>query len=136
MKLEIKAMMDMTGKSHEPDFDPGDCLVMISVEIGPESEDGGHRFDFIAITHKFLRRAPGCVWGRSLLIFDRFEWVEIENTIEKLVSSVAVQDLDEGVKNLSLYMDWEYAGMADIEGKVAIPASVDVVQARLTAKTI
>ncbi len=125
MKLKLKVMMDMPGTTEASNFDPEDCLVLVSVEIGPDCEDGAHRFDFSVVTHNRLKRVPGYVWGRAVLIVDRFEWANIGKMVEDLISGVTVKTWDDGIKFLSLYMDWEYAGMVDLEGNVPVPESVN-----------
>lgn len=136
MKLKLKVMIDLPGTTDKSDFDPEDCLVLVSVEIGPDCEDGGNTFNFIVVTHQYLKRIPGYAWGRALLIVDRFEWEKIGEMVEGLLSSISVDTFDNGIKFISLYMDWEYAGLVDSTGKVQIPASVKVVQSRLTKTSI
>jgi len=123
MKMQIKVMMEMAGTTETSCFNPEDCLVLVSVEIGPEYENGGNRFDFNVVTHAYLRRASESAWGRALLIVNKFEWVEIEKKIEDLISQNSVKTWNDGIKFLSLYMNWEYAGMVNSKGGILVPAS-------------
>lgn len=122
MNMEIKAIFEMAGTTENLCFDPVNCSVLVSVEIGPEFEDGANRFDLNVLTHEYLRLIRGNLWGRALLIIDRFEWTEVSKIIEDLVAGISVNTWEDGVKILSLYMDWEYAGAANSTGKILVPS--------------
>lgn len=117
-------MSDLEGIVDGPDFNPAECAVPVSVEIGPESERGSHLFEFRVVTSAYVAKGGSLGWCRALLLVNEFDWKDVENMVELLLGRVVANDWDSAIRVLCLYLDWEYAGMISNNGEVMVPANI------------
>ena len=111
MNPHIDRLCDEGGFIDRPTFDPWNCSVWITIEIGFEAGSGADRFHLQVATKQYLKSCNKPQWGKSMLIVERFGWDEIEKSVGDLLSGISTDNWEDAAKTLSRYMDWEFDGM-------------------------
>jgi hypothetical protein len=111
LKLVLRGLGDHGGYTEQVDFDPANCSVRVSVDIGVDGQEWANYFHVQVVTLEFLTSVPAPMWGKSLLIVQIFSWNDVEEAIEEFLAEISTESWEDAVKILTRYMDWEYEGM-------------------------
>ncbi len=108
MRIELKRIFSTQLNTSEIPEDPICCSVLIYADIGEVGKESGDQFHFLIITPQFLLTYPEVRWGKGYLLMPEFSWVDIENRVRQLVSSISVDTWDDAANKLSKYLEWEF----------------------------
>jgi len=111
MQPHIASLGDYGGFIERSTFDPKNCSVWITVEIGLGEGNGADQFNVQVVTPEYLRLCKKPMWGKSILIVESFTWEEVEESIRELLSGISADNWDDATKILTRYMNWEFDGM-------------------------
>ncbi|QEY65370.1 hypothetical protein FXN65_26155 [Metapseudomonas lalkuanensis] len=113
MKAILKSI-DMNGLVGFDDFQPEDEKdfgVWLTVQVGPDDQDGGHLFQIFICTPNWLKKeclSLGAVWGRHMLIVCEYDRGLIVKSISKYIESCTGDDFWGGAQKISRIGAWEF----------------------------
>ena len=105
---ELKSLVSVDLERPAMPADPKDCSVFLQASIGPKGEAGAEVFSFSAVTPIFLARTPLPRWGHGLLLVHAFSWLELDRSLERLLSHAHRSTWPEVAAVLSQQLGWEF----------------------------
>ena len=91
-----------------------DIYFPLDVYIGEKGSKGADIFSILVATPESLRKydieihGNDIVFMRHYLLISKYNWKEIEGSIEKLIQDCQRDTWDESVEKLCRYFHWEY----------------------------
>ena len=85
--------------------------IVIRLMIGPKNEDGADSFDITVCSAKWISEKcqyGNQVWGKSLLIVDKYDYIEILNSIESKINTLSEESWSKLAIELSRFFEWEF----------------------------
>lgn len=113
MNLSLKHI-DVNGWQALEDFCPEikeNFVATLSLIIGPENQDGAHEYSLTVCSPRYLSHIAdrdGPIWGRHILILNRFNAEEIISSINKIIINCSRPTFEESSLLLARYFLWEY----------------------------
>jgi len=96
-------------ENYHPDVED-DFGLYLNFTVGLEDSKGGDDFHVLVCSPAWLMREcrKGPVWGRHLLITDRFDLNEIRRSIEARLEEYSGESWEEIAEKISRYAAWEF----------------------------
>lgn len=89
MHPHIKRLADYGGFTERLTFDPENCSIWITAEIGFGESEGADQFHVQVVTFDYLQSCNSPMWGESVLMVKVFTWEKVESFIENLLARVS-----------------------------------------------
>lgn len=98
-------------KGPELPENPENCSVWVSIDIGPDDEEGENIFQFNFVTPQYLQEKiikDGTQLGRHMIIIKEFSWEIITPEMERIFNLINEGDFSRFAEKLGRYGKWEY----------------------------
>lgn len=85
----------------------------VTITIGPDDEEGGHLYQMLVCTPKWLRNEflpqhGGCAWGRHMLIISHYDRELIKSEIKHYVENCTGDNFWEMAQKVARVAFWEF----------------------------
>lgn len=114
MKACIKEMYSLEIEDLLKDYIPEEkdnFEIIIRLMIGTKNDDAAESFDIIVCSSKrvvSITESEYAVWGKGLLIVDRYDYVKITNLIKSKIESIVGGDWNDLAIKMSRLANWEF----------------------------
>ena len=91
--------------------DPSCFGLWLTVQVGPDDEEGGHLYQILACTPAGITREygqTGAIWGRHMLIVFDFDPERIKSEITRYVNGCTGKDFWEVAQKVARIGAWEF----------------------------